>query len=533
MAAASAARAGAAVRREGQLLGDGRDRALRAVHRNSLRPSGRARQCGGRSAGECGRSVSDGGLERGAHPVQPRAGRLFTAAARAPHRLQLRHRRVRATICCHPVRDRLQCTVRRARRPRRRRGRRHGLSRGGRPHPHPVVCHRRWRGALQRRTRLRAAAYSTAGAAVRPAVPAGAPGLLSPAGAGVGAAAAACVPRAGGQAGHDHDGAGRRGVVVWTDAETRPGAVPRHRQCATGCRADGAARPRGVLPVRLDGLPARFDADPGRGAWHDGGRGRLPGGDGATEGAVGGCAPRQNGQRRPTGAGRRAACGTGATRRAAHRRFVQIRVVRESGRESVRRVHRRARLGGASGRRWRGARGRRPGSHPVLRRVRRAGGRPRPPRRPLSGAAGAGVRWVRVAHRHRQFGGGRCNQRAGRLRLPRTGGAQPHCHAPAQLGAAAGAGRRVRPEGIAGRRAETTVRFLVHPRAHHRGGAAGGGGVSTTGGTRSAGVHRGDQLAAGALGAWAAGGVRRDVSRSGAGGVGGRAGGALTGAATG
>ena len=83
VAAVPAARARPPRQREGQLLGDGRHRALRAVLGDPLRPHRRPRR---REPGEHGRPRRARGVEPGVHAVQPRAERRAPAAPRQGRR---------------------------------------------------------------------------------------------------------------------------------------------------------------------------------------------------------------------------------------------------------------------------------------------------------------------------------------------------------------------------------------------------------------------------------------------------------------
>ena len=186
-------------RRLRQLLADGRNRPLRSLHRNLLRPR---RAHPGRTAGLARRRRRPlgGDLEPGVHAVRPLGRRQAHAAAEAVrgHRRrsrarvggdagrhqQLRHRHLRRS---HP-RGREVVRHHRAHEPEPAR------DRGS--HPRLQLPHRRRRGAVERRPRLRAAPHRAPRHAPRPQVRQE-PDVLQRAGAHAGQGDGRGVSRAG------------------------------------------------------------------------------------------------------------------------------------------------------------------------------------------------------------------------------------------------------------------------------------------------------------------------------------------------
>ena len=238
-------RSRAALRQEGQLLGDGRHRPVRPQLRDSRRSDrGRLR----RQSGERRRPARHGDLEPGVHPVQPHRRRRAAAAAGAArghrHGLraarggaavhgQLRHRRVHAADGPHRRSGRAAL--------RRRRGRTAGgVPGGGRPHAHVEFLDRRWRAALQRGPRLRAAPPAAPRRPLR--APAGhGRAVRAPAGADGGRDIRGAVPGGGGPGRLHRRGDQGRGGELRAHPRARAGDLLGHRAAD-----DGGRRQRGA-----------------------------------------------------------------------------------------------------------------------------------------------------------------------------------------------------------------------------------------------------------------------------------------------
>ena len=150
-------------------------------------------------------------------------------------------------------------------------------SRGRRPSAQRRVPDRRWRAAVERGPRLRAAPdHAPRDAAC--AHDGRARAADAPAGAGAGAPDGRRVSGTGARRGADHRDAAAGGDAVPPDAGSRPASA--HRGDRTARRPPAAAWRGGIPPLRHLRLPARPDAGRAARAGARGGPRRLRGGDG-------------------------------------------------------------------------------------------------------------------------------------------------------------------------------------------------------------------------------------------------------------